>query len=147
MPKASPTFLNDIRSLALLLSPSEKVQSSEVADLTSGLAAYINYGDDILTAAEKGAQGIADFFHDKITDKAKADGVPDAELPKRGASVENVQTRQAPSGYNTGVNQSDLDKLKAEIFAGIKDLLHPTETDSTAPAPAPVEPVDDGTVS
>lgn len=123
--------LNDLRGLALLLSPSEKIAAGEVADVASALVAVASHGEAVLEAADNGAQGVADFFHNLQVEKAKALG---AEEPRRGAPVENVPLRGGLPGANSGVTASDLSKLKAEIVGEFKDLL--AELLGTRPAPA-----------
>lgn len=127
--------LNDLRGLAVQLPPSERVMSSEVADVVSALSAIGHYGEEIIDAAKEGK--IGDFFHQVAVDAAKEAGEPE---PRRGAIPAPVVTPAAPA--TSGALESEVAKLRNDVSELIAALRG-----ANAPAPSNENATSDTTVT
>lgn len=99
---------DDLKALAAVLPPSERVMGGEVGDVLSAVVSVITHGPQIIDAAKQGADKVADFLHDELVKLAEAGGHP---VPQRGATVATVAP--APAAPSS----SDISALEAQIAA------------------------------
>lgn len=120
--------INDFRRLGAILSPSERVSIGEVGDVLSAVIAVVSHGNPLLDAAELGPQAVADFYHDAITDQARADGVEEKDLPRKGQPVHSApQTGQpVPHGIDPGSAQSIMRAI-GQLADAVKTLQERAE--------------------
>lgn len=143
-----PPSITELKALAATLPPSERVAAGEVADVLSGLSAFVTYGEDLLAAAEKGSAEVYDFFHDHLTAQAKDAGNPEPErgqVPTPADAAAPVATGAAPA--------IDYDKLAAAIVAAqhspgaAEPGAGAPPADAQAPAPGAPPATGEGTAA
>lgn len=101
-------LLDELRALAPVQSPTDRISGSEVADLLGALVAYAEHGGSIFDAAHEGPQAVADHSHDVAARQAEEAGT---DAPVKGAPVApGPVTSGAPTPAG-GVLKADFDKL------------------------------------
>lgn len=126
--------VNDYRVLGTILPPSEKVSASEVADILSAAIAVSTYGQEILDAAQAGAQAVVDLYHNKIAEKAAAEG---HDAPVKGAPVYADSTGRAVYAAAPGdqVTRAEFARLM-ELVQSIGAAVAANGQQQQAPPPA-----------
>lgn len=109
---------DELKALAVSLSPTTRVSGSEVADVLSALIAFVEHGPAVIDAAHDGPQALADFYHDHIVAQAVAAGEP---APAKGLPLERA-VEPGRYGPPPAVTKSDFDKLAAAV-ASIAEAL------------------------
>jgi hypothetical protein len=123
-------FLRDeLKTLSVQLGPTHRVSGSETADVLSALIAYVENPGVLAAAQEGGQQGVADFYHDVLTQEASENG---ADPPVKGQPIfqQPAPGRQGPA---PAVSKADFDKLAASVAQLVAAL--------TPQQPAEPEPV------
>ena len=113
--QACMSLLEDLRSLSVVLPPSERVVVGEVADVLSALIAKVEHGNEIITAAGQGPQAVHDFLHDRIVAQA-----PDGAQVIKGATVESAPANQLNPPVvqgPTGIDPARFEQLVAAVEA------------------------------
>lgn len=113
--------LDQVKALAAALPPSERVGTSEAADVLSGLTAILTRGKEILDAAAQGGTAVYDFLHEQAVQHAADNGHPE---PERGAVTQDATT-SAPAAASGAI---DYDKLAAAIVRA------QTQSENTPPS-------------
>lgn len=117
--------LDQVKALAAALPPSERVGTSEAADVLSGLTAILTRGKEILDAAAQGGTAVYDFLHEQAVQHAADNGHPE---PERGAVTQDATT-SAPAAASGAI---DYDKLAAAI---VRAQTQSAQTQSEAATP------------
>lgn len=129
----SPT-LNDLRALSTALPASERLSGAEAADVLSAVVAVGHYGQDLLDAAQNGADSVLQFFHDHAVTKAQEAG---HDEPQRGAVTQTAEAPQVQSGAPGTIDYAKL--AEAIVAAQRADVTQP---EAPAPATESVTPTD-----
>ena len=131
---ADKPTINDLRALASMLPPSERVFAGEVSDVLSAVVNVVAHGPGLLEAAKDGLQAVYDFNHQEQVDKAKELG---ADEPIKGnpvhsgaAPVTTATPSQAP--------QIDYDQLAAAMIRAQE--AHQQASAAQKPEPAETSP-------
>lgn len=103
--------LNDLRTLAISLPPSERVQVGEVADVVSALVAAVTHGKGLVDAAHNdGIHGVQEFYHAQAVEQAQQNDAPE---PVRGTPHAPAAPVTAAAPSQSG--QIDYEQLAAAI--------------------------------
>jgi hypothetical protein len=103
---------DDLKALSVVLPPSERVFSGELADLTGALINYLEHGPDLLEVAKQGAAEVQDFYHEKIAEYAEKAGLP---APVRGAIAGPLATPTAAHDAKMEALIAQVEKMSAII--------------------------------
>ena len=121
------SLYDELKTLAVHLSPSLRVGGSEVADVLSSLVAYIEHGQPIIDAAHDGPQAVYDVLHDHQVKAAADNGL---QAPVKGQPLQH-QPAPGRAGPPPAVSRTDFEKLTALV-----QQLVTAQTPEPAPAPA-----------
>jgi hypothetical protein len=102
--------LDELRRLAAVLPPNYRISGGEVADLLSASLVATEHPDVVAASEEGGAQGVADYFHQHITDN-RPDG---ADEPVKGQAVA-TQPPAGPVATPVGPSQAQFDELNSKF--------------------------------
>lgn len=144
---ARPTG-DQLRALAAVLPPNERLHGSEVADVLSAVVAFITHGDPLVAAAEQGVTAVQDFFHDVAVARAAAAGQNAPQRLSAGVAAPTIQ-----SAADTAVQVAQIGNAVAQLaeqlnatVQAVQALQTPAQGSAAgaaevAPvAPAPAEP-------
>lgn len=136
---ANPS-LSDLKALAAALPPSERVSSSEVADVLSALVATVAHGRAILDAGAEGGNAVYEFIHNEIAKVAEQNGDPQ---PQKGQAL--TQPAQPGAPVTPMAQTIDYDALAAAMLkaqaAQSQQTSAPEDVTATEGAP-PAQPQD-----
>ena len=132
---------DELKSLAVHLSPSVRVSGGEVGDVLSALIAYAEHGQPVVDAAHQGPQALYDFFHEHLVKLAEDAG---EGPPRKG---QPLQHEPAPGRFGPppAVSRSDFAELKAlvEQLLAAQGIAPAAAAPAAAPAPPLFAPATD----
>ena len=120
--------LNELRQLAAVLPPSERVFANEASDLLSAVVALIEHGQPIIEAVKRGgSEAVYDLLHAREVTLAQQEG---REPPQRGQSGAITPTPAVSEVSALAAQVAALTKLVTEAVGG-----HSVQPPQPSPAP------------
>jgi hypothetical protein len=95
MAEPSKTFLDDLRGIAAKIDPSLQLVSNEVGPVLSAFLYHTQYGEDLVKAADTGADEVSKLLSPAPPAEAPTDAEGQGQAPASGATANEVNELRA----------------------------------------------------